>query len=204
MTLDSETARGAAGNAACAITFRPGAREDARVIAGLFRISSDGIADYIWTKLAEPGEDLLDVGERRYARTGVPFSFENCEIAESGGAVLGMLHGFPMPPREPGEVEEDPVLRPYAELELPGSYYISGVAVEDHARGRGVGTALIERAADRARAAGLKGLSLIVFERNVGAKRLYDRLGFRVVDTRLATPHPLIHYTGAALLMARE
>ena len=44
-------------------------------------------------------------------------------------------------------------------------------------------------------------LSLIVFEQNAGAKRLYERHGFREVDRRPAVPHELIYYRGDALLM---
>ena len=50
------------------ICFRPADIADSRTIAELFRHSSGGVADYIWQQVAEPGESLLDVGERRYAR----------------------------------------------------------------------------------------------------------------------------------------
>jgi hypothetical protein len=43
------------------IQFRSAQRSDCRLIASLYSISSDGVADYIWTKLAQPGEDILDV-----------------------------------------------------------------------------------------------------------------------------------------------
>ena len=36
-----------------------------RLGKGLF-ISSDGVANYVWSKLAAPGEDILEVGRRRY------------------------------------------------------------------------------------------------------------------------------------------
>lgn len=44
------------------VEFRSALRSDARDIARLFRISSEGAADYIWSQLAQPGQDLLDVG----------------------------------------------------------------------------------------------------------------------------------------------
>lgn len=55
------------------VKFRPARCTDARDIARLFQISSEGASDYIWSQLAQPGEDLLDVGERRYARDDVDF-----------------------------------------------------------------------------------------------------------------------------------
>ncbi len=100
---------------------RPADKADAAAIAALYRISSDGVADYIWTKLAEPGEDLLDVGRRRYERENTPFSYQNCTLVEIDGEVAGMLVAFPMHV-DPDAVETDPVLAPYGELEEDGSY----------------------------------------------------------------------------------
>ena len=185
------------------VVYRPAVRADARAIAGLYRIAADGVADYIWQQLAEPGDTILDVGERRYSRTGTEYSYENCDMAEMGGGTVGMLMAYRMPAPDPEEVPvSDPVLRPYAELEIPGSYYISGIAVTEQCRGMGIGAGLIKRARARARDAGINQLSLICFEQNVRAERLYDRLGFKTVDTRDVVPHELIHYTGKALLMA--
>lgn len=55
------------------VEFRSAQRSDAREIARLFQISSEGASDYIWSQLAEPGQDLLDVGAARYARDDVDF-----------------------------------------------------------------------------------------------------------------------------------
>ena len=94
------------------VSMRPAGREDSRTIAELFLISSDGLAEYIWSQLAEPGETPLDAGARRYARDGVAFSYQNCILAEIDGAVVGMAHSFPMDADPAAEPETDPVLRP--------------------------------------------------------------------------------------------
>jgi ribosomal protein S18 acetylase RimI-like enzyme len=185
------------------VIIRPARREDAGTIAALYRISSDGVADYIWTKLAEPGEDLLAVGRRRYERVGTPFSYENCTIVEADGEVLGMLVAFPMFV-DPDDVETDPVLAPYSELEADRSYYLCGIAFFPPHRGRGLGTRLLALAEEQARARGLDRLSLIVFEANEGARRLYERHGYRETARARIVPHPLIHHTGDALLMVKE
>jgi len=185
------------------IRLRSAKREDSRAIAELFRLSSGGVADYIWQLLKPeyPGLDLLDIGERRYAREGVNFSCDNCTIAEHDGSVLGMIHAFEMP--EASEPETDPVLRPYAELEAPGSLYISGVALFPEYRGLGIGSRLMDAALQAASQRELSKLSLIAFEQNEGSWRLYLRLGYDVVDQRPVVPHPMIRYTGNALLMTR-
>ena len=56
------------------------------------------------------------------------------------------------------------------------------IAVRGDARGRGVGTALLRAIADRARDDGFTALSLSV-ERENPAARLYERVGFRVVES---------------------
>lgn len=185
------------------ITLRPAVREDAPAIAALYRISSGGVADYIWQKLAEPGESPLEVGIRRYARQGTAFSYENCLIADNRGTQVGMINAFAIhEPTDPAaNAEEDPVLRPYAELEVPGSLYISGVALLPAYRGRGIGTRMIRAMHERARREGLPKLSLIAFAENQASVRLYERLGYLVVDRRPVVPHLLIRYGGEALLM---
>ncbi len=66
-------------------TIRPAVKSECRTIAELYRISSDGVAEYIWTKLAEPGEDLLDVGQRRYEQEDSVFSYRNCSMVDRKG-----------------------------------------------------------------------------------------------------------------------
>lgn len=183
--------------------FRPARQEDCPVIAALYRISSDGVAEYIWSRLAQPGEDPLTVGERRYAREDTAFSYLNCTVIELDGRVIGMLVAFPMH-TDPTEVESDPVLAPYSRLEEDDSYYICGMAVMPEYRGRGLGTRLLALAEEQAVNKGFDKLSLVVFEQNSGAKKLYDRHGYREAGREAVFPHPLIHYTGDAILMVKE
>ena len=76
--------------------FRPARKEDCHAIAALYSISSDGVADYIWTKLAGPGQDILSVGQKRYEREDSAFSYKNCTVIEDEGNIMGMLVAFPM------------------------------------------------------------------------------------------------------------
>ncbi|HSS62987.1 MAG TPA: GNAT family N-acetyltransferase [Gammaproteobacteria bacterium] len=188
-----------------AVSLRAAEKSDCRTIAALYRISSDGVADYIWSKLAEPGEDLLDVGRRRYEREESVFSYRNCTVAVLEGEVLGMLIAFPMRVDEKaGEEESDPVLAPYGKLEEDNSYYICGVALFPPYRGHGLGSRFLELAENQARERKLPKLSLIVFEQNAGARRLYERRGYLEVAREPVVPHPLIQHTGDALLMVKR
>ncbi len=187
------------------VIFRSAMKSECRTIASLYSISSDGVADYIWKNLAAVGEDMLDVGQRRYEREDSVFSYKNCVVAELEGKIVSMLVAFPMEVDEgPPDIEIDPVLVPYSKLEEDNSYYICGMAVFPEYRGHGLGTRMLELAETQAKKQGFKKLSLIVFEQNQGAKRLYERHDYQEVSREPVVPHELIHYTGDALLMVKK
>jgi ribosomal protein S18 acetylase RimI-like enzyme len=187
--------------------FRAATQEDCYELARLFRIASGGVADYMWSRLAPkyPGLTPLEIGARRFAREEGNFSYKNCVVAEQGGAVIGML--FPFPIEEGQEADDepaDPILKPYEELEIPGSSYICALALLPGFRGRGVGTKMLSIARKQAHQRGFGTLSLLVFEQNGGAVRLYERNGFKVAGRAPVVPHELIDHTGNVLLMASE
>lgn len=184
--------------------IRRAQREEAGEIARLFLISSDGLAAYIWSKMDIPGLAPEHVGAARYARTGTAFSFENCHVALRWGGIAGMVHAFPIEESGGGSEETDPVLRPYEELEDPGSLYVSGLAVHEVHRGQGIGDRLMEHIYDLARSLKLPRVSLICFERNERAMRFYHRHGLYEMDRRPVVPHPTLHYRdGDAILLGR-
>ena len=185
------------------VVFRPARRNDAHEIARFFQITSEGGADYIWSLFAEPGADLLAVGTARYAREGVNFSYENCLIAEHQGRVIGMMHSYVMRHDPHAEPVTDPVLAPYADMEVPDTLYISSLALDEGWRNKGLGANFLQAAQQRCDALGLAGLSLIDYAVNTGARRFYERHGFHIVKTCQITPHPLIRVTGEAYLMSR-
>jgi ribosomal protein S18 acetylase RimI-like enzyme len=186
-------------------TFRPATREDSRKIAELFGIASGGVAEYLWSTLVTeyPGLAPIEIGARRYAREEGAFSYKNCTVAELGGEVVGMLHAFPMeePEQEEAGEDVDPILEPYSRLEVPGSYYVSAMAVFPKHQGKGLGKRMLEIATEQARDRGYQQVSLLVFGQNEGAVELYRRNGFRVVDRAPVVPHEFIRYTGEVLLM---
>jgi ribosomal protein S18 acetylase RimI-like enzyme len=188
------------------VTFRAATAEDSRTIAELFSISSDGVVNYVWMTLASeyPGLEPVEIGAIRYAGEEGNFSFTNCLVAEREGAVIGQLCTYPVAPasaENPDGEPVDPVLEPYARLDVPDTLYISSLALLEGFRGMGLGTRMISIARDQARERGLDALSLLVFEQNAGALKLYEREGFREVDRAAVVPHPLINRTGDVILM---
>ncbi len=88
-------------------------------------------------------------------------------VARSGEQVVGTLSlvMFPIPSGLRARIED--------------------VVVDDSARGQGVGAALIEEAKGRARDAGARTVDLTSRAERVAANRLYERLGFRVRESRV-------------------
>lgn len=66
-----------------------------------------------------------------------------------------------------------------------GCFYVGHLGVNETKRGQGIGQALIANAQERAGKVRLPFLSLDVSEQNPGAERLYQRLGFKPVETRV-------------------
>ena len=69
----------------------------------------------------------------------------------------------------------------YASVRLPEVWVLNGIFVEERARGHGLGRALTAFGMEAARRAGAPA-ALNVREENLGARRVYDRLGFESVD----------------------
>jgi ribosomal protein S18 acetylase RimI-like enzyme len=189
--------------------YRPATAEDNRFIAEMLEMSSDGVALIEWTEAAEEagGRTALDIGAELYTTGAGDYSYRNCRVAEISGERAGLLLSFPMRAREAEDPPPAPpfdgsdVFAPYKYLEAPNTWYVCGVAVQPHQRGHGVGTGLMELARKQALDHGYERLSLVVFEENAPAVRLYRRLGYEVVKRAPIVPHPLIRCTGYALLM---
>ena len=182
--------------------------EDARHIASLIAISSDGVAVIEWAEVAAAeGVKPPDIGERIYRSPDGNYSWRNCTMVEKDGKVAGMLLAFGMPagetrdPRQRPAPDDTNVFAPYMYLEEPHSWYVCGVALYPEHRGQGLGTRLMQLANDQARQNGFEKVSLVAFAQNEGSVRLYQMLGYEIVDRAPIIPHPLIHYEGEALLM---
>ena len=74
------------------------------------------------------------------------------------------------------------------EVTLTEQAFVAYTAVEPHARGRGVGRALLDAAEAHARAAGRGYISLMVTEDNAPARALYDRAGFSTERRMMTKP----------------
>ena len=138
-------------------------------------------------KIAGPGGDPWAVGRERALRETGSFSYRNAVVLERDGRVAAGLIGYPLPDRpEPIPDTMPPMFVPLQELEnlAPGTWYVNVLAAYPEMRGQGLGTALLAIADKLAADADRRGLSIIVSDANTGARRLYERSGYREAARR--------------------
>jgi ribosomal protein S18 acetylase RimI-like enzyme len=190
-----------------AVSIRKAVAEDAAELAVLMNSAGEGIPAYLWSRMAEPGMDIMEFGAQRVARTEGGFSFRNVHVAAIDLSIAGMLLSYRLPdPYDLDDLDQYPeVVRPLVELEaqVPGSWYINAVATAESCRGRGVGKGLMALAEDLAQQAGASTLSLIVAEHNLIALNLYKKLGYQTLAARRGLPIPGSPDHGSWLLMTR-
>jgi len=167
--------------------FRPATIDDAAVLAELVNYAGEGMPLYLWGQMAEPGEAAWDVGRRRAAREDGSFSYRNATIIEHDGQCAGCLIGYAIPDTPQPIPDHMPAMFvPLQELEnlAPNTWYVNVLAVRPQFRQQGLGTRLLGLADKTARAVGTRGLSVVVSDANMEARRLYERCGYSKRATR--------------------
>ncbi|TNC52818.1 GNAT family N-acetyltransferase [Rubellimicrobium rubrum] len=167
--------------------YRRATPDDAGPLTDLVDIAGEGLASYLWAKQAQDGEAPQDVGRRRAIRDEGSFSFRNAVVADDGQRIMAALIGYPLADApEPIPDDFPPMFVPMQELEnlAAGTWYVNALAAYPESRGHGHGTALLGVAERLARSAGKRGVSMIVSDANPGAWRLYERCGFKAVESR--------------------
>jgi len=167
--------------------FRRATRDDARALAEFVHFASEGLALYLWGKIAGPGGDPWAVGRERALRETGSFSYRNAIVMEREGRVAAGLIGYPLPDKPEPITDSMPAMFvPLQELEnlAPGTWYVNVLAAHPEHRGKGCGAALLGVAETLAGDVGSPGLSIIVSDANPGARRLYERCGYREVARR--------------------
>ena len=163
------------------MTFRSATKEDAPALAELVNYAGDGLPLYGWRKYAGEGKDPWAVGRDRAVREEGSFSYRNATVIEYGGVCAGCLIGYAIS-NEPEQIIADTaIFAPLQELEnlAASTWYINILGVLPRFRNLGLGGKLLTLADNTAKETGLRGCSLVVADENRGARRLYERNGFR-------------------------
>jgi ribosomal protein S18 acetylase RimI-like enzyme len=167
--------------------FRPAVKPDARLLAALVNFAGEGLPLYLWGKLAQSGQTAWDIGVQRASRDEGSFSYRNATIIEHDRQAAGCLIGYEIPDNpDPVVSDMPPMFVPLQELEnlAPATWYVNVLAVLPQYRNQGLGMQLLSFADKTGRTLGKRGMSVIVSDGNEGARRLYERSGYRFAATR--------------------
>jgi len=166
--------------------FRRAKLADVAQLAELVEFAGEGLPFCLWTQMAGLGGDPWEVGHKRWSSETTGISYRNALIAEQAGKTVAALIGYPLGEPEPIEHSEHALLVPLHELmnRAPNTWYVHVLAAYPEHRGHGIGAALLAEADKLAEGAALSGLSLIVSDTNTGARRLYERSGYREAARR--------------------
>jgi ribosomal protein S18 acetylase RimI-like enzyme len=189
--------------------FRAARPADAPDLVCLIDSATRGMSLWFWSRLRSPGQAVLEAGRNRVLNeTASPLHYTSFTIAEVDGLVVGGLSGRLIPvPYARADAEDLPaVLAPYLELEslAAGSWYVNLLAIYPEYRGRGLGSAVLEHAENRARQSAAPRLTLIVEDANRGAHQLYLRSGFEELARRPYLPFPGSTDRGDWVLLKKE
>ncbi len=163
--------------------YRAATPADAEAMAELVNYAGEGLPLYLWTNMAEPEQSPWDVGRRRASRDIGAFSYRNTIVREADGRVVACLVGYPLADEPAPSVYDDlpAMFVPLQQLEdlAAGTWYVNVLAVYPDYRGKGYGSDLLRIAERLAGGSRRNGLSIIVSDANIGARRLYERCGYR-------------------------
>lgn len=163
--------------------YRLASRDDAPTLALLVNYAGEGLPLHVWTTMAAEGEDPWLVGSRRQAAKAEE---GKVVVVDEGAGVIAGLTGYPIGSAPEALEGIPPLFRPLQELEnlAPESWYVNVLAALPEARNRGWGGRLLALAERIARAEGRHRMSVVVADDNAGARRLYERVGYREAARR--------------------
>ena len=186
--------------------FRRGTIEDIGTLSEFIEIASEGLAMHLWSKIAGPVGDPWSIGRDRVRTGAVGLSYLNAVIAQIDGRPAGGLISYALDNKATTSEALPAVLVPLQELmnEARDTWYVHVLAAFAEYRGRGLGTALLRIADGLAESAGKRGISLVVSDTNVDARRLYDRCGYVEVARRSMVKEEWQHPGVAWLLLMKK
>jgi ribosomal protein S18 acetylase RimI-like enzyme len=180
------------------LTFRPATRDDTPFVAPLIYDIARRDLDPLFSGLVA-GLSPLGVVEKFYRAPGGMFSWRNTEIALHDGLPAGFITAYRAASRKgsftwlaraAGQLGAHALLllawrgvvaANAIQRHLPGSWYVAFVGVDPLQQSLGIGSSLIARSIQTARASGCSCVELDVDVDNQRAQVLYERLGFYVL-----------------------
>jgi len=190
-----------------ATNYRHAEKADSGKIAELINIASDGVAEYLFHDLI-PNMTPVQIMAYNLEKDNYPHSYKSAIVAADKANVIGVALSYPSSYHKitdemrgffPNERLEH--LSDFYSSQVPDSWYLDTLGVDETYRRKGIGTRLIELTIEKAKENGYGIISLIVFADNSTALALYKDLGFRKVKKiKLAGNEFIPHQDGCLLL----
>lgn len=168
------------------ISIRQAEAKDASKVAPLIVQAMEDLAfDYVnGTEEA----DALPLFEFLFTETENQYSHDNTLVFEEEGEILGSITGYDGDKLKEYRdkllaiIQKDyKVSNLYLEDETQGGeFYLDTLSVSPKAQGKGVGSRLLRSMIQKAKEEGYPQVGLLVDIENPNAKRLYERIGFKV------------------------
>ena len=197
-------------NLSLEIIYRKAEVSDCYKIAELMNLASGGIIEFLYHDM---DKDIGPVGivERGIRNGQYPYNYNSCIIAELKGTFAGVSYSYPssyhlLTERARKLIPSDRLyhLRDFFSTRIDNSWFIDSFGVEPLFQGLGIGTRLLELTMEKARKEGFSLLSLMVFQDNEDALRLYRSKGFKEIKKVPLNRHSLIPHDGGCFLMERN
>jgi ribosomal protein S18 acetylase RimI-like enzyme len=171
------------------MTIRQAEPKDARFVAEFILLAMNDLAFKFSN--SKDIEFTLSLFEKFVAKEANQYSFENTLVAEQNGEILGAIIGY-----DGGKLDKfrKPFMEyirencnfqgnPEDETEA-GEVYLDTLAVSPQHQGKKIGQKLIEALIEQSRERGFPRVGLLVDPDNPPAKRLYERIGFKVAGLK--------------------
>lgn len=186
------------------IHLRAAQPEDASQVAPLMIEAGNGLYEFLFEGFGPAGA-LVQIIERTVSADEGPYGFHHCLIAERDGQFAGFVNAFPaelIRGQDRGSIPQErwDHIAPMNEAMHWDSFFLNNIGVLPGERGNGIGRALLEGVFAMARELGIQEVTLLVWEGNDRARKLYERHGFAIVRTAILAPHSLLPETRVLLM----
>ena len=180
------------------LKFRPAKPEDKTPVAALMVLAMDELA----LKFVNSSNlsDAIPLFELFFQQKNNQYSYENTFVCEDADGVIGFITGYDggkfKALRQPfiEHLKENYGFNRSIEDETSaGEFYLDTISISPDKQRLGIGTALIKAFMDHARSQGHTTIGLLVDKENPEARRLYERIGFELVEDKILLGREYFH-----------
>jgi len=207
-----------------AIELRPANPQDASAVARVCLLAGGGAFEFLYGGLrAQTDAESLLTG--LCALDNSPYSYRRFTMAECDGEVVGGINAVSMNDLKEADLTVLPALKNELGLRMfailrysfrrirlglrmqgqhppTDSLILANVAVFPGHTGQGIGAKLVQHVLDRAVADGYPSVCLVVWDTNDRARTLYERKGFKRVDSAPFKPLGNLEHRARELMVA--